>query len=96
MISILLLYLLFKHYVFLLICTLKVYGHSLYNKIVPTIRESTNTIILKGANELDQVRETSDPGQPSMISGTTTRKQTGMRHKVGMGLRKPEYAVNTT
>ena len=56
---------------------LNVYGHSLCNKIVTTIRKSTNTIVLKGANELDQVKETSDPGQPSMISGTTTQKQNG-------------------
>ena len=56
-----------------------------------------NTIILKAANELDLVKETSDPGQPSMISGTTTQKdKTDIRHKVGMGLRKPEYPVNTT
>ena len=55
-----------------------------------------NPIILKGANELDLVQETSDPGQPSTVSSMTTQKKTGMRHKVGMGLRKPEYAVNTT
>ena len=58
-------------------------------------------IILKGAYELDQVSR--DPRSwPTLAKrGTTTverpqKIKTGMRHKAGMGMRKPEYAVKTT
>ncbi|KAF2599786.1 hypothetical protein F2Q68_00009770 [Brassica cretica] len=42
----------------------------------------TGHTAIRGANEQDQVKETSDPGQPSMISGTTTQPSEADNYRV--------------
>ena len=70
------------------------------NKIVPTIRTEGKSLYLKGHTSWIRSPETSDPGQPlqkvARPQWHVHKSKMGMRHKAGMGMRKPEYGVETT
>ncbi|KAF2589191.1 hypothetical protein F2Q70_00038513 [Brassica cretica] len=56
--------------------------------------------LMKGRTSWIRSLETSDPGQPLQKVARPQwhihKIKMGMRHKAGMGMRKPEYAVETT
>ncbi|KAF3549611.1 hypothetical protein DY000_02007542 [Brassica cretica] len=73
----------------------------------PLVQYLEADILPKDRNEARKIKkraarcpETSNPCQPLQkwqdLRARSQKIKTGMRHKAGMGMRKPEYAVKTT
>ncbi|KAF2559233.1 hypothetical protein F2Q68_00016373 [Brassica cretica] len=75
--------------------------------MTPLVRYLENDILPEDCNEARKIKkqaarspETSDPGQPlqkvARPQWHVHKSKMGMRHKAGMGMRKPKYGVKTT
>ena len=65
-------------------------------KIVPTIRAVGKSLYLKGQKAGSGLQRPPNLTNPYQKVARPRKIKMGMRHKVGMGMRKPEYAVKTT